>query len=100
MITLYSDDYGQTIKVNTYISDIGDATSITIKMKKLGSTTTATLSASEVAGDENYAVSADIASGWLSDKTGKWVAQVVAVWTDAEVTGKEFIIEVVDRSSE
>lgn len=107
-IPLYTSDHGQTVRVRTYASDIADAT-CTLRMKRLGTTSytsAATISGSTVVGDTDdegevcYSVDYDISENFLTTKTGTWVCEAVAVYSDASVTGTPpFLVTVAARAT-
>jgi hypothetical protein len=102
-IKLWTSDYGQTIRARTYASDIGSATSV-LRWKKIAAATTATITGSVVVGDTDddgdscYSVDYVVASGFLTDKAGKWICQTQASYSNGIVTSEDaFYVTVAAR---
>lgn len=94
-ISLYTSDYGQTIRVRTYASDVANATH-SLRLARLGTssnTTAATISGSVVVGDTDdegeacYSVDYVITEDFLTTKSGTWVCESVATYANGVVTG-------------
>jgi hypothetical protein len=96
-IKLWTSDYGQTIRCRTYASDIASATNV-LRWKKFGAATTATIAGSVVVGDTDeegdlcYSVDHVIASGFLTDKAGKWLLQEQATYSNGLVTSRDVVL--------
>lgn len=93
-VTLWTTEYGNTIRAETNCDDIASASAIKIKMRKASAhTTTAELTATSV-GDTNWSVDAIIAADWLSTRQGLWEAQVEATFATGKFLGKLFWVTI------
>lgn len=98
-VTLYNQDYGQRIQLDTWCSDITTATSQFIRWRLEDSTRTYILTATVVPTAEldklaKRAIVATIPSNWLKDKLGLWHVQAELRWGDAVISGKPITVEV------
>ena len=94
-ITLYSSDYGHTIRASTWCDDIADASTLKLKFKRPSDDTTAELVASVVDGDTTtYAIEASISSGWLTGKEGVWIGVAEATLSGGVFIGEPFEMHV------
>jgi hypothetical protein len=94
-ITLYSSDYGHTIRASTWCDDIADASGLKLNFKRPSDDTTMYLVASPVDGDTTtYAIEASITSGWLTGKEGVWIGQAQATFSGGVFLGEEFEMHV------
>lgn len=93
--TVYSSDYGHTIRASTWCDDIADASALKLKFKRPSDGTTAELVASVVDGDTTtYAIEASTTSGWLTEKVGVWVGAAEATFSGGVFIGEEFEMHV------
>jgi hypothetical protein len=99
-ITLYSQDYGQQVKINTYCSDILTSTAQYTRWRHEVTGETHILSATytpDATHVSKYPVVTTIAQYWLKDKLGLWIVTADLRWSGAQVNG-DTITVLVKRS--
>jgi len=98
-ITLWSEDYGQRLEINTWCAEIATATEFAVRFMRISTRQTLQLSATAVPlGDldnpDKRAIVCTIPAKWLKDKLGRWRIQPRAKWGDAWISGDPLILEV------
>ena len=99
-VTLWTTEYGNTIRAETNCDDIGTATGIKIKMRKASAHATTAEIVATSTGDANYSVDAVIVADWLSTREGLWEAQVEATFATGLFLGKLFWVTICAPFSE
>ena len=99
-LTLYSQDYGQRIKVNTWCDDITAAQNVYTRWKQEGTNRTHRLAATytpDATKPAKRPIVTVIPANWLKDKVGLWIVTAEIAWSDADINGEPVTV-VVERS--
>jgi len=97
--TVYTTDYGQTIRVETLCDQMGLSTGIVMKMKRVSDSSVEELDCAAV-GDTSYSVDVTIVDGWLADKAGRWKCQIEATFGNALIHSDYFWLTVLEPECE